>query len=73
METSMAMEDFPDHPLDLNKIVTLPPSEWIVSPCGDGSVIIGAWVKPYDNKVIKRLFRFTEYPAAESSAHLEKS
>jgi hypothetical protein len=56
------IEDSPDSPLNLNKLVTLPPSEWRVYPCDDGRVIIGAWTDPFQNRIYKRVFRFTERP-----------
>lgn len=59
------MEDMPDHPLDLNALVTLPPSQWTISPY-EGGVMIGAWAYPRgEGGIIKRPFKFTVYEGQE--------
>jgi hypothetical protein len=47
-------KDFTDHPLDLDKITYLDPSQWVVN-IYDNGVVIGAWVDD-QNRMHKRFF-----------------
>jgi hypothetical protein len=53
------MDEIPGHPLDLSRLCILPPSQWIVRPCGEGAVVIGAWMDPFTQAMHKRVFKFS--------------
>jgi hypothetical protein len=53
------MDEIPGFPLDLSRLCILPPAQWTISPCGEGAVVIGAWMDPFTRATHKRVFRFT--------------
>lgn len=53
-------------PFDLSQLCILPPTLWTVRPCGDGAVVIGAWMDPYSQVMRKKLFRFSSALVSES-------
>lgn len=55
------MEEIPGHPLDLSKLTTMDPRDWIVRPCGPDAVVIGAWMDDR-GRLFKRLFRYAPLP-----------